>query len=266
MFSAVTAWAAPRTLSIQKATTPNGITNILEEVDTPVEIEAELNGYANYEDPATPNVPDLPNPAGNDILDPIPRPDDFNLPLPIPGPIGGNETLVILEQIINLGERVWKFIADNKPVINVKRNYANALPKGVRSSEDLDGWSALQYRSYRMHGKNGFGAKVYDVTYTLVHRYQGNYDGQGMYLENATVLPHKVEALWGYTVDVGVDSVGAVNVGSKAAPVGSLVMELYFKVGTVIKASEFRSVYEFRGDRSDVTTIREEKQPGYIVE
>ncbi len=200
-------------------------------------------------------------PIGNDILDPIPKPDDFNLPLPIPGPIGGNETLVLLEQIVNLGERIWKFISDNKPVINIKRNYANALPKGVRSSEDLDGWSALQYRSYRIYGKNPFGGICYDSTYTLIHRFQGNYDGKGQYLENATILPQKVEALWGYTVEVGVDNVGAVNVGTKADPVGSLIMEMSFKVGTVVKAQEFRSVYEFRGDRSGVSTIREEGPP-----
>lgn len=255
LITTVSAWAAPRTISVTEATDKDGITNIIEEIDTPSSVMNEFE-RSQWDAP----------PLGNDILDPIPRPDDFNLPLPIPGPIGGNDTLVLIEQIINLGERIWKFVADNKPVINVKRNYANALPKGVRTSEDLDGWSALQYRSYRMYGKNGFGAKVYDTTYTLTHRFQGNYEGQGQYLENATILPHKVEALWGYTLDMGVEGVGAVNVGTKTAPVGSLVMEMYFKVQTIIKASEFRSVYEFRGDRSDVTTIREDKQPGYIVD
>jgi hypothetical protein len=256
MFTALTSWAAPRTLTIQQGTDADAITSTLEQIETPSEVVNELN-RASW---------DVPNLPGNDILDPIPRPDDFNLPLPIPGPIGGNDTLVLIEQIVNLGERIWKFVADNKPVINVKRNYANALPKGVRSSEDLDGWSPLQYRSYRMNGKNGFGNQVYDVTYTLVHRFQGNYDGQGNYIENATVLPHKVEALWGYGVEVGVDNVGAVNVGTKASPIGGLTMELYFKVGTIIKAKEVRTVYEFRGDRSDVTTIREDKAPGYIVD
>lgn len=255
LVSAATAWSAPR-ISANRPLTADGITHVLQEVATPVEVANKLDGVDTWGE----------YPVGNDILDPIPRPDDFNLPLPIPGPIGSNDTLVMIEQIVNLGERIWKFITDNKPVINVKRNYANALPRGVKGSEELDGWSPLQYRSFNMYGKNGFGAKVYDVTYTLVHRFQGNYQGQGQYLENATVLPHKTEALWGYTVDVGVDNVGAVNVGTKDKPVGSLVMELYFKVQTAVKASEFRSVYEFRGDRAAVTTIREDQKPGYIVE
>jgi hypothetical protein len=259
LFSSLTAWAAPRTLTINQPIQDNDIINVIEEVETPALVASELDREFDRVSWETP--------PGNDILDPIPKPDDFNLPLPIPGPIGGgSETLVILEQIVNLGERIWKFVSDNKPVINIKRNYANALPKGVRSSEDLDAWSALQYRSYRMFGKNAFGAKVYDTTYTLIHRFQGNYDGQGNYIENATVLPHKVEALWGYTVEMGVENVGAVNVGSKTAPIGGLTMEMSFKVGTIVKASEFRAVYEFRGDRSDVTTIREDKQPGYIVD
>lgn len=245
--AASAAWAAPVTLSTDQEVRLDGITHTLEEVATPSDVAYALD---HQEEQAG---------TWEDILDPIPQPDDFNLPLPIPGPIGGNETLVLIEQIVNLGERIWKFIADNKPVINVKRAYANALPKGVRSSEDLDGWSPLQYRSFRMHGKNGFNATVYDVTYTLVHRFQGNYNGQGAYIENATVLPHKVEALWGYTVDVGVENVGAVNVGTKEAPVGGLTMELAFRVSTIIKAAEFRSVYEFRGDTDRVTTIREDK-------
>ena len=257
MFSALTAWAAPRTLSINQPITEDGLTTYLEEVATPSDVVRTLENSS------------WDTPLGNDILDPlpIPRPDDFNLPLPIPGPIGGgSETLVIIEQIVNIGERIWKFVTDNKPVINVKRNFANALPKGIRSSEELDGWSALQYRSYRMWAKNAFGGVAYDFTYTLTHRFQGNYDGKGLYLENATILPQKVEASWGYTLDVGVDNVGAVNVGTKADPVGSLVMEMSFKVGTALKALEFRKVYEFRGDRSDVTTIRDDKQAGYIVD
>lgn len=227
------------------------IINYMEEVETP---ESVIIEYEDSLDEMESQELGWQDPDFIDPLDPIP--DDFDLPLPIPGPIGGgSQQLVILEQIVNLGERVWKFVERNKPVINVKRAYANALPKGVRSSEDLDGFSPLTYRSFRMKGKNGFGNKVYDTTYTLIHRYGGRYDSKGYYLENCTVLPHKTEALWGYTVDVGVENIGTVNVGTKERPVGSLVMEMAFRVGTIIKTSEFRTVYEFRGDSRGVTTI-----------
>ena len=265
LLSASTLWATP-TITVDQPLQIGEITNHLEEIATPPEFfdtwdkmeeQAREDAAAqegSWNDPLDPD----------DFLDPIP--DDFDLPLPIPGPIGGgSQTLVILEQIVNLAERVWKFIADNKPVINVKRSYANALPRGVRSSEELDGFSTLQYRSFRMSAKNGFKQTVYDVTFTLVHRYGGNYNGEGYYLENATVLPHKIEALWGYTVEANVDNVGAVNVGTRDKPVGSLVMEMGFKAGTIIKATEYRAVYEFRGDSNRVTTIANDRGDGQSV-
>lgn len=253
LFSVTSVFAATPVVTTENPVRTGDIVNYVEEIETPVEFYDSLadtmaSTEGAWNDPLDPG----------DFLDPIP--DDFDLPLPIPGPIGGgNETLVIIDQIINIGERIWKFIADNKPVIDVKRNYANALPKGVRTSEELDGFSPLQYRSFRMYGKNGFKKTVYDVTFTLIHRYNGNYRGEGSYIENATVLPHKVEALWGYKVEASVDNVGAVNVGTKEKPVGSLIMEMTFKVNTVIKAMDYRSVYEFRGDRRDVTTIHSDR-------
>lgn len=70
---------------------------------------------------------------------------------------------VIIDQIINLGSKIWKIIEAGKPVVDVKYAYANALPKGVRSSEELDGFSDLQFRSVRHYGKNLYGMVVYDV-------------------------------------------------------------------------------------------------------
>lgn len=239
LFSAATLWATPLTLSVGNSIETDGISHHLEEIETPLEL---FDG--TWDDP----------------LDPIPIPEDFDLPLPQPGPIGGgNETLVIIDQIINLGEKVWNFIEKSKPTLNITRAYANALPKGVKTSEELEGFTPLNYRSFRMYGKNGFGSTVYDVTYTLVHRYGGRYENQGAYVEHATVLPHKVSALWGYTVDAGVSNVGAVNVGTREKPVGSVVMECFFRASTILKVSEFRTVYEFRGDSSRVTSINNDK-------
>lgn len=165
------------------------------------------------------------------------------------------EEAVIIEQVINLGQKVWKIIEKNKPVVNVKYSYANALPKGVRSAEELESFSPVQFRSYRMHGKNGFGATVYDLTYTLVHRYGGAYQGRGKYLDSVSVVPHKLNVLWGYTVNFGVDNVSTVNAGDRNAPVASALLEMNFKVSTVIKSSEFHGVYEFRGDSASVRAI-----------
>lgn len=166
------------------------------------------------------------------------------------------DELVLIEKIINLGQKIWKIIEDNKPVVNVKYMFANAVPKGVKSTEDLDGFTPIQYKSFRVYGKNGFGSTVYDLTYTLLHRYNGTYEGRGRYLDAVTVLPHKLDVLWGYKVNYNVDRVSTVNLGTKDAPIASVLMEMTFKVATVMKESRITQAYEFRGDSADVRSIK----------
>ncbi len=160
-----------------------------------------------------------------------------------------------INEIINLGEKIWKIIEKNKPVVNVKYAYANAVPKGVKGPEDLENFSPLQFKSFRKFGKNGFGSTVFDVTYTLAHRYNGQYQGRGRFLDAVTVLPHKVDVLWGYTLNFNVARVSTANVGSEKEPVGSVAMDMDFQVSTVLKASQYRNLYEFRGDSARVTSI-----------
>jgi len=160
-----------------------------------------------------------------------------------------------INEIINLGEKIWKIIEKNKPVLNVKYAYANAVPKVIKGPEELEGFSSMQYKSFRKFGKNGFGSTVFDVTYTLAHRYNGTYQGRGKFLDAVTVLPHKMDVLWGYTVNFNVNRISTANVGSEKEPVASVAMEMDFQVATVIKASQYRNLYEFRGDTARVTSI-----------
>lgn len=163
-----------------------------------------------------------------------------------------NELELAFEVIVNLAKKVWSLVEANKPVADIRFSYANALPQGLKSGEELQGFSDLQFRSMRYHGVNGFGMNVFDVTYTLIHRYGGNYDGVGKYLENVTVLPQKVSVLWGYNVSMAVEKISTVNVGTKASPIASLLMGVNSKVSTVLKTSEKHEVFSFRGDSAKV--------------
>ena len=93
---------------------------------------------------------------------------------------------------------------------------------------------------------------VYDVTITIVHRYNGSYRGKGRYLENVAIIPSNLEVLWAYTVNLRVNNVSTVNSGTKEDPIASLLLELHFDVSTVIKKSQVRSLFQFRGDSGGV--------------
>jgi hypothetical protein len=153
-------------------------------------------------------------------------------------------------EIVNIGKRIWQVIEANKPVVNVSYLYANALPKGARA-EDLDNFSDIQDKSFHAYGTNYLGMTVYDVVYTVVHRYNGSYKGRGKYLENVSVIPSHVQVAWGYTLDLDVTKTATVNVGTSSRPVASLALELTLKTHTVMKSDESRSLFQFRGDSKD---------------
>lgn len=164
------------------------------------------------------------------------------------------EETVDIDQIMNLGQKAWDIIKANKPVVNVKYNFANALPLGVTNSGSLAGFSNLQSSSVRMWGTNGFGMTVYDVTLTAVHQFGGNFNGKGNYLETVSIIPSNLSVLWGYTVNYGVDNVSALNGGTTENPIAMVSLQAKFKVETVLKHSETNTVYQFRGDSAKVTT------------
>jgi len=160
---------------------------------------------------------------------------------------------VLLDKITNLGKKVWAVIEKGRPNVNVSYHYANALPAGLRA-EDLEGFSSLQFQSIRHTGVNFYGVTVYDVTYTLAHRFGGRFEGMGAYIEGATVLPQNVEVMWGYNVNLGVQSVSTVNVGTRENPVASLAMETLLSVSTVMQEIQMRNIHEFRGDSAKVNS------------
>lgn len=162
------------------------------------------------------------------------------------------ETIVAIEQIINLGKEIWTIIEENQPVMNIQYDYANALPKGVERAEDLDGFSDLQYKSMRFYGINTYGMTVYDVTYTAVHQYGGNFNGKGRYLATVSVIPIDVSVVWGYTVNYQVTNVQTTNVGTAEDPVASLVLEAKFNVSTVVMKKTITKLFQFRGDSAEV--------------
>lgn len=163
---------------------------------------------------------------------------------------------ISLDEIINLIKQVWQVIENNKPVVTVQYDYANAVPKGVDPSSDLAGFSNLMSKSYDVNLVNGFGQKVVELSYTLVHMYNGNVDGKGRYLENVTVLPTKVNVLWGYNLNMAVKRITTVNTGTREDPIASLVMQLEYVVKTPLKEMQSRSAFQFRGDSAKVIAIQ----------
>jgi hypothetical protein len=163
---------------------------------------------------------------------------------------GGAGPLPELGDILNLGEKAWKIIADNKPVVDVKNEYATGLPKGARGWQDLEGWQPPSGTVYVLRAKNKFGAEVINVRYQVLRTYGGTYRGKGRYLTAVTVEPLLVAVSWGYrfALEASVPDTSVVNVGTSDDPVAGMMAQLAWRIATVLKDTQGRDLYFLQGD------------------
>lgn len=167
-----------------------------------------------------------------------------------PGGEGGKDPAVILDSIINIGQKIWKIIADNKPVVDVRTQYATALPKGATRWDSMSGWQAPKGTIYGLSAKNVYGVPVINVRYQVLRTYGGSYEGKGKYLTAVTVEPLLVEVAWGYhfTMEAAVPDTSIVNVGTTENPVAAMMAQLAWRVQTPIKDSQGKGIYFLQGD------------------
>ena len=158
-----------------------------------------------------------------------------------------NEAQVILDQIINMGKKIWNIIEANKPVVNVQTDVASALPEGARSWQSLSGWKAPQSRRYRVTYTNLFGVNVVDFSYLVVYTPGGNVGGKGQYLTHVTVLPAGVDVAWGYNFDMQAAVPSVTNSGTSTDPVGAAQLQLSWKVNTPLKHSQSTQSFYVQG-------------------
>jgi len=160
---------------------------------------------------------------------------------------------VVVDQIINIGKKVWAVVASGKPVMNVKFDFASAMPKGITVASELHGFSDLQFKSFEYVGTNLYGMEVFKVQYTVVYQYGGAFAGKGAYIASASIVPQNVSVVWGYSLDMDVNNVSVANLGTSESPVAGMNLLANIKVSTVLRATEINEVFAIRGDNGFLT-------------
>lgn len=180
-------------------------------------------------------IPGVPG-SGRPPRGGTPGPGDGPIPLPGPG-AGPGETDHVkeIEKIINLGEKIWKIIEANRPVVDSPTKSASALPNTVKSGIELENWQLPKARAYRISYTNWYGLTVVDYTFRIVYTYGGSLDGTGKYLNNISVVPSNLEVSWGYSFKSEVEVADPVNLGTKTNPVAGVELRVIWKVDTVMK-------------------------------
>lgn len=165
-----------------------------------------------------------------------------------PGGGGLDESLIVLDQIINFGKKIWAIVEANKPVVNYKTDRADAMPAGIQTWQNLETWNAPQAKVYRATYKNLFGMTVVDFAFRVLFTSGGSYKGKGQYLTHVTIVPANLNVAWGYNFDAQATIPSVVNNGTQAEPVAGMELLMNWTVKTVMKHHQSTMSFFVRGD------------------
>ncbi|MEI7529352.1 MAG: hypothetical protein WCK76_10450 [Elusimicrobiota bacterium] len=156
----------------------------------------------------------------------------------------------VIGNIVNLGEKIWNVIEKNQPVVNATTKYANAVPYGISSWTQLQGWSRPAAKKYSFSQKNGFGCEVVKVVYQVQYTHSGNLDGKGKFLTGVSIEPLSIAVAWAYKVSLAseVPDPTIANVGTSTDPVASMQVQLRWTTHTVMKEMTCKAIYYVQGD------------------
>jgi len=166
-----------------------------------------------------------------------------------------DEVDVALDKIINIGRKIWTIVEKNRPVVKVTMNSANAVPDGIRSWQELEGWQVPQVRAYSTVYKNLFGMTVVRFVYRVIYSYGGTFKGQGKYLTNVTVIPAEVHVAWGYKFDAEAQVTSVLNTGSSRNPVAAMELGVAWTVSTPVRHMHSSRGYFMTG-HGDFTSLK----------
>lgn len=155
---------------------------------------------------------------------------------------------LIVDQIINIGKKIWTVVDAGRPVVNVQSYTANALPKGLKCWSDLTGWQTPRSKVYRVEYENALGATVVDFAYRVTYTAGGSVNGQGQYITNATIMPAELDVSWGYTFNANAEVPSVFNTGTHEEPVAGMQMNMKWSVDTVLDHAQQAESYYIGGN------------------
>jgi hypothetical protein len=155
---------------------------------------------------------------------------------------------VFVDKIINLGKKIWAVVELGRPVVNVKVDTANALPKGIFCWADLAGWTPTQSKTYQIAYENLLGEKVVEFAFRVIYTTGGNYKGVGKYITNTTIVPAHINVAWGYNLNAKSEVPTVFNAGSTEMPVAGMNLNMQWKVDTAFRYEERAETFYVGGD------------------
>ncbi len=153
----------------------------------------------------------------------------------------------VIDQVMNIGKKIWSVIELGQPVTNIQTDVATALPAGAKCWQNLQTWSSPEARTYSVSFKNIYNMEVVRFAYRVVYLPGGSVNGKGHYVGYATLQPSDVYVAWGYKFNAEASAPAVFNMGTKEDPVGALTLNMKFSVDTIVNHLEQTQAYNVNG-------------------
>ncbi len=162
------------------------------------------------------------------------------------------EVIKVTRELIALGKEIYKIVEAGRPVVNInKMTPVSVLPKTNAGAPvdpmDLDGWKAPIYKKYKVSYKNYLGGTPASFTFMLMYSYGGSENGKGKYITGALIKATDVTVKWGYSLDADFKVLSIMNAGSRDNKVAAAVLEINYKVSTVLQSTDTSETFYING-------------------
>ena len=152
------------------------------------------------------------------------------------------EIITIAGEIVGLGKEVYDLVQLGKPVVNVDTAPISVLPMNLDKDApvaalSLSNWKEPVVKKYRIKVKNYLGMTAIDFRWKIIFSHGGKYNDKGAFITGAVIKPEFVDVSYGYDLNVNYKLQSISNVGSTEAPIAQAIIDLDFKIETVLKTT-----------------------------
>ncbi|MCS6838547.1 MAG: hypothetical protein NZ480_06835 [Bdellovibrionaceae bacterium] len=158
-----------------------------------------------------------------------------------------NTADMVLDKIINMGQKVWQVVANGQPVSQFKSAVATAIPQGARCWWDLEGWWEPRSRLVSVTFKNVYRWEVVKLTYRIIWLPGGQVRNRGRYVGYATVQPVSVKVRWGFHLNVEVHVPTVFNQGTADDPIGAMLLQVNYRVSSLLNVVDQGQAFHVNG-------------------
>lgn len=154
---------------------------------------------------------------------------------------------LIVDKIINIGQKIWTVIEKGRPAATYNSAKATALPANSTRWDQLENWQHPKVKTIQVVYKNLYGIEVVKFTYRIVLLYGGNVNGVGKYIGYATVEPVEMTTAYLYTFSATASIDAVYNMGTRQNPLAGMILKMNWSIETVLKKSTMTHTFNLDG-------------------